>query len=100
MTDESPLLAPAKQKRLAPYVYEFWQEKLKMDNDPIFTDRDLRDWLSPRVGYVPTSPQRTLLLLRKQGRVNYALLSRKRSEYKALAVDPVAFSAYVEVSNE
>jgi len=70
-------------KRIASAVVDFVGSHL----DREFTASDLRRFVMSRVdGTAPGSADRIMRMLRKDGVINYALVSRPKSLYRGLAV--------------
>jgi hypothetical protein len=74
--------------RISEAVTEFINNKSRFvqEDKQCFTATDLRQYVQLRVGgYVaPSSPDRILRNLRKKGKVNYTLINRSRSLYRAV----------------
>ena len=72
-------------KRIANAVIDFVNRHI----DQIFTASELRGYVRTLAGdTAPGSADRIMRQLRKEGVVNYELISRNRSQYKGLAVVP------------
>jgi hypothetical protein len=64
-------------------VIEFCENRLR--NNPVFHAKELVGFvLSRRPATAPNSPTRILQCLRLEGHLNYELLDRRKSEYRAL----------------
>lgn len=71
--------------RIAHHVWLFCFYRL--NGAPDFTADDLRRYVAIAVpGIAPDSPSRILRELRKQGRVDYEVVSRAQSLYRVVAV--------------
>ena len=85
-------------KRIATAVIEFVNDNLWSE----FTASDLRRFVVGRVdGSAPGSADRIMRQLRKEGVINYELISRPKSLYRGIAVTPqsgVALPEGVSVS--
>jgi hypothetical protein len=64
-------------------IEEFWRERLR-GGDPTFYAADLLAFVRERAAIAPDSPSRILRALRQARRVNYAVVSRSDSFYRAL----------------
>lgn len=65
-------------------IIQFWEKKLAAQ-EPRFTSHELRQVVNHyHYGTAPASADRVLRQLRKQGKVNYAVINRGKSLYLAL----------------
>lgn len=85
-------------KRIGQVVVEFVGKKLSDPVNKEFTAQELRLAVMSKVQNIaPGSPDRILRNLRQRKLVNYVLLSRVKSLYKAIPVVPVTESPVVPV---
>lgn len=70
--------------RIGVAITEFWSERIGKQ----FHVEDLRKFVSAKVGekVAPASPDRILRQLKQSGKVNYKIVSRRKSLYEALPV--------------
>lgn len=81
---------PQEIKRVTKYVVEFVERSLRENKE--FTARDLRLYVSLQLkgelASAPASADRIMRDQRKKGNINYELVSRRKSLYRALPVEP------------
>lgn len=91
LTQEGNLLTVS--KRIGEAVIEFIKGKLNSPVNQVFTAQELRLAVMSKVPSIaPGSPDRILRNLRQRKLVNYVLISRVKSLYKAIPVVPVVES--------
>lgn len=66
-------------------VLKFVDNRLTQD-DRQFTEADLAAFVRSQMQTAPSSPTRILRMLREQGKINYRVVSRRKSLYEALNV--------------
>lgn len=71
-------------KGIGPHVCAFWLERLAGLSD--FRMEELRKFVAVRAQIAPGSPERILRDLRKKGLVNYVVVNRRQSHYRALPI--------------
>lgn len=73
--------------RIGEVIVAFWRERVKSE-EPQFHARELLERVVEEAGIScsPDSPSRILRLLKRAGRVNYELVSRADSLYRAVPV--------------
>lgn len=75
-------------KRIGQIVQAFVEAKLINWGNPEFTAQELRSAVLNIIPAIaPGSPDRILRALRQQKKINYVLISRVRSRYKAIPLD-------------
>jgi 1,6-anhydro-N-acetylmuramate kinase len=73
-------------------IVRFWEIKLKEGTDypsgARFTATELRQYVQHHnFGTAPSSADRVMRNLRKQGKINYALVNRAKSLYQAIPLE-------------
>lgn len=68
-------------------VLDFFALRLR-NEAPVFHMGDLTRYVAERVPTAPDSAGRIMRLLSAEGRLAYELVSRARSEYRAVSTDP------------
>jgi len=70
-------------------IVSFWKQKVAFSGDDTrFTATELRQYVQHHnFGTAPSSADRVMRNLRKQGVVNYVLVNRAKSLYQALPVE-------------
>lgn len=73
--------------RIGEVIVAFWRERVKSE-EPEFRARELLERVVEDAGIScsPDSPSRILRLLKRAGRINYELVSRADSLYRAIPV--------------
>lgn len=81
----APLTRAEREKHTwySKYVIEFWEMILESGLSE-FTADDLRAHIRSWIGRAPAEPQQVMLKLKKAGKINYEVISRRRSIYRAL----------------
>ena len=76
------------REKLAGAILAFCRKRLER-GQPEFHAEELLAFVGARVlGLAPDSPSRVLRLLRREGRVGYAVVSRKDSLYRLTGCEP------------
>jgi hypothetical protein len=71
------------RETIANAVYEFWRERHQRD-DCEFYIKELAEYVAIRHVVAPNSAYRVMYEMRKLGRINYEMVSRRQSRYRAL----------------
>lgn len=71
--------------RIGAAVLAFVRERLE-SGSPEFVIAELHRYVQGKVPGAPASPDRILRLLKQEGKLDYEVVSRKGSRYKALSV--------------
>ena len=67
---------------IAPYVCHFFDERINQE----FHGIDLHNFVSERTMIAPGSADRIMRMLKASGKVNYEVVNRAKSKYRALPV--------------
>jgi hypothetical protein len=72
--------------RIAPHIIQFWEDKLDSDDPEFHMDELLNHVDRNVIAVAPDSPGRIMRDLRQHRLVNYEVVNRRQSLYRALPV--------------